>query len=119
MSRLVKLVLIAVGVIFVAGVIWVIIVASRSSQEQKSRGDNQPATTPTLVGEPARTEPPSPTAEIASAPAASSAATKPKRVRTQTTVIVEEEVIQPSGAQAWASAGVNPDGSAFAEARAE
>lgn len=107
MSKFVRLALIIVFIIFVAGITWAIIAAHHNKKDATTKTAN----TPTLVGTPATTGTPT---VATPAPAANPVA---KRVKPRTrTVFVEETTEVSASAWAYASAG---DGSAWAEAYAE
>lgn len=118
MSKLVKLVLALAFVIFMVWIIWAIVAGVRSKQnnQAKSPSETTREQNPTLIGEPVTASAePAPAAEQTQPPQPSKRTGGKKRI-----AIVEEfevfESTEPTGA--WASAGVNEDGSTWTEARA-
>ncbi len=114
-NRTIRVILFIITGLFIAGVTWAIIAIVR-------RGNNETVETPTTqTNQPASTPPATNTpgfpavGSVVAEPAPTSPA--PQRQR----IIVEEEVVFEISAEAnaWASAGVNPDGSTYAEAHAE
>lgn len=117
-NRSVRIILFIVTALFTAGVTWAIITIAR-------RNNNETVETPTNRTEqpssstPESNQSPTPVAEneaVQPVNQENSAFGKPRKHR----IIVEEETtLEITEANAWASAGVNPDGSTYAEAHAE
>ncbi len=114
MSKTVRIILSIAFVIFVAGIVWTIVATRNNKKDDTPKTAN----TPTLVGTPSSTTTPTATLPTPPAPTTvASKATTKKVVETYRTVIVEEP-IKEIMASAWASAGTDSDGFAWAEARA-
>ncbi len=118
-NRKLRVILFVVTALFLVGVTWAIIVIARRNNnvtvetpttpnEQSDTPSPQAGETPTDA--PAESQPISPESSgITSQPS------KKKRL-----IVAEETTFEVSAeASAWASAGVNPDGSTYAEAHAE
>ncbi len=119
MSNLVKIILFVAFAIFAVGFIWAIVVAVKKPNETTQTA-NKPATEQT-----AATPAPAPAAPAPTAPQVTPApATAPKKVskpvrRTQTRWYVTYETdtsASASSGNAWANAGVDQYGNAYAEA---
>lgn len=115
MSKTVRIILSIAFAIFVVGIVWAI-VATRNNKKDTTP---KTANTPVLVGTPSSTTAPAVTTP-ATTPAPSTTASKPatKRVKPKYRVVFVEETTNEVSASAWASAGANSDGSAWAYAEA-
>lgn len=117
MSKTVRIILSIAFAIFVVGIVWAIV----ATRNNKKDATPETANTPTLVGTPSSTTAPAVTTP-ATTPAPATTASKPatKKVTPKYRVVfVEETTSDESSASAWASAGANSDGSAWADAHAE
>ncbi|MEK7202100.1 MAG: hypothetical protein AAB669_01010 [Patescibacteria group bacterium] len=116
MSKTVRIILSIAFAIFVAGIVWAIV----ATRNNKKDATPETANTPTLVGTPSSTATPAVTTP-ATTPAPATPASKPatKKVTPRYRVVFVEETTDEVSASAWASAGTNTDGSAWAEAHAE
>lgn len=121
MSQLVKYILIAAFVIFLIGLIWSFsALRKRSSQKTPEVPRQQIVTTSTSTETPSPSGPAPVLAPVPAPTPTPVAETRP--VVREEIVYVSEEVPADPGddgsAEAWASSGVNPDGSTWAEAYA-
>lgn len=112
-NRKLRVILFATTALFLVGVTWAIIVIVRRNNDKTIENQTQQQSSPTPTTDQTTTT------DGQSAPAATASVPAPQnKQRTATvkeTVIVEES----AEATAWASAGVNPDGSTYAEAHAQ
>ncbi|MEK7535021.1 MAG: hypothetical protein AAB613_02040 [Patescibacteria group bacterium] len=118
MSRTVRFALNIAFIIFVAGIAWAI-VATRNNKKDTT---TKTANTPTLVGTPSSTTAPAVTAPATTTPSTPTLkATKlaPKKSTLKYQIVFTEETTEEVSSSAWASAGTNTDGSAWAYAHAE
>ncbi len=120
MSKVVRVLLTIAFLIFLSGVIWSFIVIAKKKDEPTATPPNSTITTSVA------TDSPTAPVEVTPAPPQAGVVTptpskKPRRFtsETVTTETVYFEETSSSSASAWASAGVHPDGSTWAEAHAE
>ena len=112
MTKTVKFALIIAFIIFVAGITWAILATRNNKKDTTTKTAN----TPTLVGTPSST-----TAPAVTAPTTATPTSKPVVKKSAPTyrVVFTEETTEEVSSSAWASAGTNTDGSAWAYAHAE
>lgn len=118
MSNLVKIILFVAFAIFAVGFIWAIVVAVKKPDEVATTTDKpateQPAAAPApAVPAPTVTPPP------AAAPAPSKKTTAARRTQTRWYVTYDSTTSSTAtSGNAWANAGVDQNGNAYAEAHA-
>ena len=116
-ARAIRIFLVTLFALFVIGAIWFAIVQTKSNKQ----ADSQTSTpTPLVVSTPVPATTPAPSTAQTNNPATASNTVKKqvlqKRVVTHKRIITTyTEVTESTSAKAWARAGVNPDGSTYAE----
>ncbi|MCR4277920.1 MAG: hypothetical protein NUV80_01845 [Candidatus Berkelbacteria bacterium] len=118
MSKTVRIILIIAFIIFVAGITWAIIATRNNKKDTATKTAN----TPTLVGTPSSTTTPAvttPATTTPSTPTPPVSKPAPKKPAPKYRIVFTEETTEEVSASAWASAGTNADGSAWAYAYAE
>ncbi|MDO8649769.1 MAG: hypothetical protein Q7K33_00420 [Candidatus Berkelbacteria bacterium] len=118
MSKTVRFTLIIAFIIFVAGITWAILATRKNKKDTTTKTAN----TPTLVGTPSSTTTPAvttPATTTPSTPTPTVTKPAPKKSAPKYRIVFTEETTEEVSASAWASAGTNTDGSAWAYAYAE
>lgn len=116
MSKTVKFALIIAFIIFVAGITWAIIATRNNKKDTATKTAN----TPTLVGTPSSTTTPAVTTPATTTPPTPPVSKPaPKKPAPKYRIVFTEQATEEVSASAWASAGTNTDGSAWAYAYAE
>lgn len=123
MSNLVKVILFVAFAIFVVGFVWAIVVAVKRPKETASTPTPAPQvnqTVPTPSPAPAPTVTPVPVSPAPTAKQSSAPARRTTRQYTTRTYIIESShgTFANTNSGAWAHAGVDANGNAYAEAHA-
>lgn len=116
MSKTVRIILIIVFIIFLAGISWAIIARKNTVKVTKDSTQNTDIKTSSTATPATTVEVPKPVTDTSAEKTTPTKATPKKQTRTY---VVYEEVWEESSASAWAQAGTDANGNSYAEAHAE
>jgi hypothetical protein len=128
MTKAVKILLIIAGALFVGGIIWAIVATSRNNKQAVDATKTTPTAQTTITTSTPQVTVPAPSETPAPVPTNPTPQTPPKTKqynRNTTTTYYYYTYEEPtyetyeSSSSAWARAGVNDDGTTYAESHAE